>query len=266
MMVRTLRYNFVTVILIHILYPAVITAHNVLSVQAHLTTFPESNFFISPIPVQVAAMIILFAAISKVETLAWGLAKEDILTALKLSQPRRSLPIPPHLPSSGVHALIHKLAVKVYGAAIDTSAGSGPLPPPMLIDEMYWLPSTILTSDRPPRIEDVWNQPAPGDPDSQPLPVGLGGEWHELKTNLGPNATLSEQQAQFEAATEGTPVGSVMDIDRPANDKAKGAPGTNGKLSVTSPPTIDDDEGEDELEYDDMLTNLDHATGVGASA
>lgn len=130
------------------------------------------------------------------ETLAWGLAKEDVSLSLKI------LPLFHwrwnREDQQGSPNLINRLAAKVYGSV----GGSGPVSPPMLIDEMYWVPDTILRSDRPPRIEEVWNQPQPGAPDSQPLPVGLGGDHHEQKLTQSASATLHDQQAQFVAATE----------------------------------------------------------------
>lgn len=197
-----------------------ITAHNVLVIHAQLTAYPEVAFFVSPIPIHVAAMIILFASISKVETLAWGLAKEDVSLALKLV-PLFRWRSPTTGEAGSAYPLIQRLAVKVYGTM---EVVAGPISPPMLLDEMYWLADSILRSDRPPRIEEVWNQPAPGAPDSAPLPVGLGGEDHEQKLSQGEGATLRDQQAQFVAATEqhdtvpatGSAAGAeagVMDID-----------------------------------------------------
>lgn len=208
----------------HAHFTAVITAHNVLVIHAQLAAYPEVAFFVSPIPIHVAAMIILFASISKVETLAWGLAKEDVSLALKLVPLFRwRSPATDAADQGSAYPLIQRLAVKVYGAM---EVVAGPISPPMLLDEMYWLADSILRSDRPPRIEEVWNQPPPGAPDSAPLPVGLGGEDHEQKLSLGEGATLHEQQAQFVAATEqhdttaaasgsATVAGAgLMDIDR----------------------------------------------------
>lgn len=207
------------------IYPAVITAHNVLMVQTQLAMSPEVSFFTSPVPVHVAAMIIIFASISKVETLAWGQAREDVGLALKLVplfrwrwQPRQD---------ESSHTLILRLADKVYGAM---EVEQGPLSPPMLLDEMYWLSETMLNSDAPPRIEDVWNPPQTG---STPpgLPTHLGGEHHTQKLSQKPQTTLQEQEAQFVAATEatastaaGAAVVSAMDIDRPSAAQADDDP------------------------------------------
>ena len=190
----------------------------------------------------VAAMIILFASISKVETLAWGLAKEDVGLALRLVPLFRWRWT--REDQQGSHSLISRLAIKVYGS-VDVE--QGPISPPMLLDEMYWLSDNILRSDRPPRIEEVWNQPAPGAPDSQPLPVGLGGEHHEQKLSQASNATLREQQEQFVAATQqhyasGT-TGSPMDIDRDGaarpgdNPEGFDAEGVQALLNQTGPTT-----------------------------
>jgi hypothetical protein len=201
---------------------AVITAHNVLVIQAQLTSFPESSFFVSPIPVHVAAMVILFAAISKVETLAWGLAKEDVSLALKLV---------PHFRwrwqrQEGSHALILRLATKVFGGM---NVGQGPISPPMLLDEMYWLSDAILKSDSPPRIEDVWNQPSPGSTEAKPLPVGLGDEHHEQKLAQKTSATLGEQEAQFVAATEAIAV--------PSSSQLTSTSGSGAPTAIVPPST-----------------------------
>ena len=222
------------------LHDAVITAHNVLVIHAQLMAYPEVAFFVLPIPMYVAVMIILFASISKVETLAWGLAKGDVGLALSLVPLFRWCWARDD--QQGCHPLISCLAIKVY-SSVDVE--QGPIPPPMLLDEMYWLSDGILQSDRPPCIEEVWNPPGPGAPDSQPLPVGLGGEHHEQKLTQASNATLHEQQEQFVAATQqhhtaGT-TGSTMDIDRAGasrpedNPESYDAEGMQALLNQTSP-------------------------------
>ena len=79
----------------------------------------------------VAAIIILFASISEVETLAWGLAKQGVGLALRL--------VPLFCwrwtrdDQQGSHPLISRLAIKVYDP-VDIE--QGPILPPMLLDEM----------------------------------------------------------------------------------------------------------------------------------
>ncbi|KAF8317098.1 hypothetical protein DL93DRAFT_2154390 [Clavulina sp. PMI_390] len=183
------------------LHDAVITAHNILIMEAQLTAYPETFFFLSPIPVHVAAMTILFASISKVETLAFGLAREDIILSLKIL-PVLRWRLPPAVQAklfdspTGAHKLIKTLGETVYGA-FDKA---GPIGSPFLIDEMYWLSNDMLRADTPPRIDEVWN-PGKTPDETKGLPVGIGEETHEHKLIQNKGASLQDQRAQFEAAS-----------------------------------------------------------------
>jgi hypothetical protein len=191
-------------------------AHNVLVLHAQLTSFPEVAFFVAPIPIHIAAMIILFAAISKVETLAWGLAKEDIALALKLVPLFRwRWGARARAQQQGTYPLVSRLAIKVFGSEV--AAEQGPISPPILLDEMYWLSNDVLRSDRPAKIEEVWNPPASG---VKPTPSGLGAAHHEQRRHVPIPTSLQQQQDLFVAATSGAPFtnyaqDSLIDIDRP---------------------------------------------------
>lgn len=207
-------------------------AHNVLVLHAQLTSFPEVAFFVAPVPIHIAAMIILFAAISKVETLAWGLAKEDISLALKLVPlfrwrwGARSSKVQ----HQGTYPLVSRLAVKVFGPVV--AVEQGPISPPILLDEMYWLSNDILRSDRTPKIEEVWNPLVTG---VKPTPSGLGAAHHEQRRHQPIPTTLQQQQELFDSATRGVTnyaQDSLIDIDR-ADDGSGHANPTEGYDSVS---------------------------------
>ncbi|KAF8311076.1 hypothetical protein DL93DRAFT_2061475, partial [Clavulina sp. PMI_390] len=85
-LLRTIFMNTLvkTNIRFNALRDAVITAHNVLAFHSCLVQQPDVAFFVSPIPIQMTAMIILYARFSKVEALDPEIAKADCALALKL--------------------------------------------------------------------------------------------------------------------------------------------------------------------------------------
>jgi hypothetical protein len=104
--------------------------------------YPNIAFFVSPIPIHIAAMVILYAVISQVETIPYNIAKEDVCIALKL--------VPLYRwrwhrkDSHGSHPLIVRLAQKVFGE--DLLYGFGPTGPPVLMEERSW----TIGLNRPP--------------------------------------------------------------------------------------------------------------------
>lgn len=114
---------------------AVITSHNVLIVSYQLTTFPSLAFFVSPIPIHIAAMVILYGVISECDALPYPKARDDVCNALHI--------VPRYRwrwsrkDAHGSHPLIVKLAQKVFGA--DILNITGPLGPPLLMPEWDWV-------------------------------------------------------------------------------------------------------------------------------
>ncbi|KAG8929189.1 hypothetical protein FRC01_004725 [Tulasnella sp. 417] len=114
---------------------AVITSHNVLIVSYQLTTFPSLAFFVSPIPIHIAAMVILYGVISECDALPYPKAKDDVCNALHI--------VPRYRwrwsrkDAHGSHPLIVKLAQKVFGTEILNI--TGPLGPPLLMPEWDWV-------------------------------------------------------------------------------------------------------------------------------
>ncbi|KJA23007.1 hypothetical protein HYPSUDRAFT_614687 [Hypholoma sublateritium FD-334 SS-4] len=66
------------------LIDAIITAHNVIIVHSQLIRFPDIAFFTSPIPLHIAAMVILYGHISQVDCLPPPVALEDVGLALDM--------------------------------------------------------------------------------------------------------------------------------------------------------------------------------------
>ncbi|KDQ20570.1 hypothetical protein BOTBODRAFT_50643 [Botryobasidium botryosum FD-172 SS1] len=113
---------------------AVITSHNVLIIHGQLTLFPNIAFFVSPIPIHIAAMVILYAVISRCDVLSYSMATEDVCIALKsvpLFRWRWS-----RKDSQGSHPLIMRLAQRVFGS--DLLEGFGPTGPPVILEEKVW--------------------------------------------------------------------------------------------------------------------------------
>jgi len=90
---------------------AIVTSHNVIVVHAQLIKFPDIAFFVSPIPLHIAAMVILFGQMSHCDNLPRAVAIEDIWQALDMLPrfrwhwERRDM--------GGAHPLIERVAEKV---------------------------------------------------------------------------------------------------------------------------------------------------------
>ncbi|KAG8710999.1 hypothetical protein FRC11_003880 [Ceratobasidium sp. 423] len=129
---------------------AVVTSHNVLVLHQHLTRSPDVAFFVSPIPIHVAAMVILYAEISNCIHIPRPIAKHDIQVALTIVPNRRWRWQRKDLHAS--HPLISALAERHYG--VDFTRELGPAPPPMLMSEIPWpfgdVDSLQIVPDEPP--------------------------------------------------------------------------------------------------------------------
>ncbi|KAJ2926835.1 hypothetical protein H1R20_g10255, partial [Candolleomyces eurysporus] len=66
------------------LVDAIITSHNMIIIHNQLIRFPNTGFFVSPIPLHIAAMVILYGHMSKVECLPFNTALEDLWLALDM--------------------------------------------------------------------------------------------------------------------------------------------------------------------------------------
>lgn len=109
------------------------TSHNIIVIHNQLIRFPDIAFFVSPIPLHIAAMVILFGHMSKCERLAREVAMEDVWMALNMLPSfrwrweRKDL--------QGGHPLIGKLAEQVLKVNLHQVA---PTSAPMLMSEQDW--------------------------------------------------------------------------------------------------------------------------------
>lgn len=106
--------------------------------------FPDIAFFVSPIPLHIAAMVILFGHMSECKMLSRQQALEDVWMALDMLPrfrwrwDRKDL--------NGAHPLIAKVAEKVFNAPLHQA---GPTPRPMLIPELDWTKPEPTTPNSP---------------------------------------------------------------------------------------------------------------------
>lgn len=108
-------------------------SHNIIVIHNRLLRFPDISFFVSPIPLHIAAMVILFGHMSRCDSLTRQVALEDVWMALDM------------LPSfrwrwerkemNGSHPLIATLAEKVLGVNLRQA---GPTSHPLLMPELDW--------------------------------------------------------------------------------------------------------------------------------
>ncbi|THH26993.1 hypothetical protein EUX98_g7198 [Antrodiella citrinella] len=122
------------------LVDAIVTSHNIIVVHNQLIRFPDIAFFVSPIPLHIAAMVILFGHMSKCDRLPREVALEDVWMALEMLPSfrwrweRKDL--------KGSHPLIAKLAEQVLGVNVHQVA---PTTAPMLLSEQDWETEGILS-------------------------------------------------------------------------------------------------------------------------
>ncbi|KAG8907998.1 hypothetical protein FRB99_001164 [Tulasnella sp. 403] len=183
---------------------AVITSHNILTIQMQLN-FPSLAFFVSPIPIHIAAMVILYGVISECDALPYSRAREDVCSALHI--------VPlfrwrwNRKDAHGSHPLIVKLAQKVFGH--DVLNVAGPLGPPLLLPEWDW---TTGQADVPPMMPPADSGMSPAvasqnlqgqgmGPQAQHLPVQQqvqnGGPMYQMDhSGMAPPSSQWDQNQQ----------------------------------------------------------------------
>ncbi|KAI0774987.1 fungal-specific transcription factor domain-containing protein [Trametes elegans] len=115
------------------LVDAIVTSHNIIVVHNQLIRFPDIAFFVSPIPLHIAAMVILYGHMSRCDRIPKQTALEDVWMALDMLPSfrwrweRKDL--------NGGHPLIAKLAEKVLDVNLHQVAPTGA---PMLLSEQDW--------------------------------------------------------------------------------------------------------------------------------
>ncbi|TEB09752.1 hypothetical protein FA13DRAFT_1058471 [Coprinellus micaceus] len=115
------------------LIDAIITSHNMIIIHNQLIRFPNTGFFVSPIPLHIAAMVILYGHMSKVECLPFNTALEDLWLALDMLPrfrwrwERKDM--------NGAHPLIARLAERVMQVNLRNIAPTGN---PVLRSEPEW--------------------------------------------------------------------------------------------------------------------------------
>lgn len=116
-----------------LLSSAIITSHNVIIVHNQLIRFPDIAFFTSPIPLHIAAMVILYGHMSRCDHLPKQVALEDIWLALDMLPrfrwrwERKDV--------NGGHPLIAKLAERVMDVDLHQIKPSNHL---VLLSEPEW--------------------------------------------------------------------------------------------------------------------------------
>lgn len=149
-------------------------SHNIIVVHNQLIRFPDIAFFVSPIPLHIAAMVILFGHMSRCDSLTRQVALEDVWMALDM------------LPSfrwrwerkemNGSHPLIATLAEKVLGVNLRQA---GPTSHPVLIPELDWdiegtsSPVAAHTTASTPSLGNAaYNHSTSGNPFPGSPPIG----------------------------------------------------------------------------------------------
>ncbi|PFH46806.1 hypothetical protein AMATHDRAFT_77495 [Amanita thiersii Skay4041] len=146
------------------LVDAIITSHNTIVVHNQLIQFPDIGFFTSPIPLHIAAMVILYGHTSRCDSLPKNTALEDIWLALDML-PRFRWRWE-RKDANGSHPLIAKVAERVLEVDLHTihpEPVSNPvlLPEPMWDEDMSPTPSNMSQQTTPTLSASTAPYPAP---------------------------------------------------------------------------------------------------------
>ncbi|KAH7912026.1 fungal-specific transcription factor domain-containing protein [Hygrophoropsis aurantiaca] len=170
------------------LVDAIVTSHNIIIVHNQLIKFPDIAFFVSPIPLHIAAMVILYGHMSDCKRLPHQVMVEDVWMALDMLPrfrwrwERKDV--------NGGHPLISKLAEKVLNVNLHSV---GPTKDPVLLSELDWetdtsvglLSSPSLANQSQMQIQqkapNVLHQPYPNMP-----PGAYGPPQRGTSTNTTP--------------------------------------------------------------------------------
>jgi hypothetical protein len=129
------------VLIITCVVSAVVTAHNIIIMHNHLIRFPDIGFFVSPIPLHIAAMVILYGHINKSMRLHKSVVIQDIWMALDVL-PRMRWRWQ-RKDTNGEHPLIANLAERVLEINLRDVVPSGDQ---MLLSEQDWDSDASLVS------------------------------------------------------------------------------------------------------------------------
>lgn len=114
---------------------AIITAHNIIVVHSQLLQYPEIAFFVSPIPLHIAAFVILLGHSQKCERLTPDVEKQDVWMALDMLPRSRWRWERKDL--NGGHPVIHDLAQRVLNVDL-AEVGPPKAPQVLLCEESDW--------------------------------------------------------------------------------------------------------------------------------
>ncbi|THV03178.1 hypothetical protein K435DRAFT_962559 [Dendrothele bispora CBS 962.96] len=126
------------------LVDAIVTSHNTIIVHSQLIRFPDIAFFTSPIPLHIAAMVILYGRMSKCDRLDRNTQLEDVWLALDML-PRFRWRWE-RKDANGGHPLIAKLAERVMEIRLQEIR---PAAHPHLLSEPEWEEDSILSPSLP---------------------------------------------------------------------------------------------------------------------
>lgn len=140
---------------------AVVTSHNIIVVHRSLVKYPDAAFFVSPMPLHISAMIIIYGVMCASPVLEWQRSLDDVWLALSML---------PHLrwrwerkDMQGMHPIISKIAEKVFHSNFDEihdESSPGVLLPEVQTSE--WVSAELRPQSALQRKMERWSSsPAP---------------------------------------------------------------------------------------------------------
>lgn len=193
---------------------AIVVSHNIIVIHHTLIKYPDIAFFTSPIPLHIAAMVILFGQMSNCDRLSRDTAVEDIWYALNML-PRFRWRWE-RFDMNGGHPLIEKLAEKVLSINLKEVKASGT---PVLIPEEDWEASspTLGSMSPAPRLSPKQGRTnfatyagITNDGGSKALPeVSAVWFWPMDPQNPAPLPASEQKHPQDQAQDMHPPIGAI---------------------------------------------------------
>ncbi|CCA71448.1 hypothetical protein PIIN_05387 [Serendipita indica DSM 11827] len=154
------------------LVDAIKTSHNIVIMHASLTKIPDIGFFVSPLPLHIAAMTIIYGHKCGFPTLPYETGYEDVQSALHVT-PALRWQWERKDASGGAHPITSELAKQVFKRRPRVD---GPRPIPEFMPEESWEEEDRQHLAQPVDAHlEVWPatvwQPGPLWPEHHPVPV-----------------------------------------------------------------------------------------------
>lgn len=233
---------------------AIISSHNIIVIHNQLIKYPDISFFVSPIPLHIAAMVILYGHMSHCDRIPHQVALEDvwmaldILPSIRWRWERKDL--------HGGHPLIARLAEKILAVNLHQV---GPPSHPVLLSEPDWEQDAAkMASISTPKLShsprSVGSAPGSGSGGGSAYGSGFNGQstqkagYNQQQQPSGhladvptglfypffPEKATGDEDGQSSGETPDTPVGAGVGVGQVGSGSAGVGQGNYDSLLATA--------------------------------